>query len=63
MKRFKRTEEVTKNGRKTEIQHCLYDNYYNLVLARFSEPEKVDEIIEKYEARVSEETPELEFQE
>lgn len=48
--RFKLTEENTKVGRKTETQYCLFDTYSGTVMARFGTPERVQELIDKYEA-------------
>lgn len=48
--RYERVEEVTKNGRKKEIQYGLKDNLTGDIVARFADPARIDDIIRKYNA-------------
>jgi hypothetical protein len=48
--RFKLTTEDVKHGRRVETYYCLFDTYSMTVTARFGNPERVTELIDRYEA-------------
>jgi hypothetical protein len=48
--RYEVTIEVTKVGRKTEKQFCVYDTLEDRVVVRFAQEKDAKGVIAKYEA-------------